>query len=114
MNITCINDVPLVNNASYTTTGNILTQTGNIFIGTLSGSDIDVGDVLSFTIIDSTTSGSLILTGTTFTYEPMIDFVGEDTFMYVATDASGAVSNTGTITMNVISNNYNAPPMAHS
>ncbi len=114
MNITCINDVPLVNNASYTTTGNILTQTGNIFIGTLSGSDIDVGDILTYSIIDSTNSGSLVLTGSTFAYEPILDFVGEDTFTYVATDASGAVSNTGIITMNVLTNNYNAPPVAYS
>lgn len=69
MTVNCINDIPTTNNVTYTATGNVATSTGNILIGTLSGIDIDVGDILSYAIVQDVLSGTLILTGSTFSYE---------------------------------------------
>jgi hypothetical protein len=41
---------------NYTTTGNLLMNSGNILMATLSGTDIDVGDILTYTIVSPTTS----------------------------------------------------------
>jgi hypothetical protein len=62
MNVTCINDAPTSNNSSYTATGNVVNNTGNILIGTLSGTDIDAGDFLTYTIVQGVLSGTLTLT----------------------------------------------------
>lgn len=69
MTVTCGNDVPTANNTSYVATGNVITNTGNILIGSLSGTDIDVGDVLTYNIVQDVLSGTLTLTGNTFSYE---------------------------------------------
>jgi VCBS repeat-containing protein len=114
MTVTCMNDTPSANNLSFTATGNVATSTGNILIGTLSGTDIDAGDILTYTIVQDVLSGTLLLTGSTFSYEWDIDFIGTDTFIYTATDLSGALSNTGTVTITVVPNDYNAVPVAYS
>lgn len=69
MTVNCVNDAPTANNQSYTATGNVITNTGNILIGTLSGTDIDAGDMLTYTIVQDVLSGTLLLTGGTFSYE---------------------------------------------
>lgn len=86
MNVTCINDAPMAMSGSYTATGNVITNTGNILTATLSGTDVDVGDALAYAIVDSTISGTLILTGSTFSYEPNIGFTGSDVFTFTVTD----------------------------
>lgn len=114
MTVTCVNDTPTTSDTSYTATGNVATNTGNILIGTLSGTDIDAGDVLSYTIVQDVLSGTLILTGGTFSYEGNIDFIGTEVFTYTATDLSGALSNISTGTITVVPNDYNAVPVAYS
>lgn len=56
MTVTCVNDMPTTIPQNYTTTGNLLMNSGNILMATLSGTDIDVGDILTYTIVSPTTS----------------------------------------------------------
>lgn len=53
----------------------MITDSANVLMATLSGTDIDAGDVLTYTIVDSTASGTLVLTGNIFSYDPIVDFV---------------------------------------
>ncbi|WP_161603937.1 retention module-containing protein, partial [Paraglaciecola arctica] len=80
--------------------------------GTLLGND-DLGDEeTTVTAFDSSSvnGGTVTVDGTgNFTYTPVTDFVGADTFTYTITDADGDTS-TATVTVNVA--NVNALPDA--
>lgn len=87
-----MNDAPTVGNASYLMTGNVLSGTLMVLMGTLSGSDIE-GAVLTFTGTTAST-GALTITSTGgFSYTPPNSFVGSATFTYQADDGSGGISS---------------------
>jgi large repetitive protein len=114
MTVTCMNDAPAAASGSYTMTGNVITNSGSILYGTLSGSDIDVGDILTYNIVQNVLSGTLILTGSAFSYEPDIDFTGSDMFTFNVTDTGGLTSSTVTVNITVLPNDYNTAPVAYS
>ncbi|MFT6069839.1 MAG: VCBS repeat-containing protein [Bacteriovoracaceae bacterium] len=75
------------------------------------GSDVD-GDSLSYTIVTSTSNGSLSCTGgtsTACTYTPNLNFNGVDNFTYKVNDGT-VDSNTAAVTINISSTN-DAPVM---
>ncbi len=80
--------------------------------GTLLGND-DLGDlVTTVTGFDATSVNGAVVTvdsAGVFTYTPVTDFVGADTFTYTITDSDGDES-TATVTVNVA--NVNALPVA--
>jgi hypothetical protein len=112
MTVTCMNDAPTASGSAYNVTGNIATDSGHILTGTLVGTDID-GDILTYVIDSGVATGSLALSGATFTYTPPVDFTGAESFTFHVTD--GMVSSaTEMISITVQPNNYNNTPIAYS
>ena len=70
--------------------------------GTLSVSDPD-GDALTFTLVREPKRGTVELHDDgTFTYTPLENKVGKDSFVYTATDAAGNVSNEACVKVRII------------
>jgi len=70
------------------------------------------GDLLTATLAQGPEHGKLALNADgSFTYTPDANFNGPDSFTYVATDPSGAVSGASTVTLNIAS--VNDAPVAH-
>lgn len=67
----------------------------------LTGSDAD-GEIVSFEIIDQPVNGQFRLNGKDLIYMPNEEFVGEETFSFIAIDNDGAQSQPALITVNVI------------
>ncbi len=82
-----VNDAPVADGAS---------QSGaedNAITGTLSASDIDAGDSLTFGLSTGPTNGSVEINANgTFTYTPNADYNGPDSFTFEVTDAAGLTS----------------------
>jgi hypothetical protein len=75
----------------------------------LFGTDANLGDVLTYSIITAPSNGSYSLDDNIVTYTPNTDFTGTDTFTYIANDGTFD-SNESTITINV----YNTPDISLS
>ena len=67
------------------------------------------GDNLSFSIVADPAHGSLVIENGGFTYTPVSDYFGGDSFVYKAEDPSGQ-SDTGTVNVDVAG--VNDPPVA--
>lgn len=96
-----VNDAPIPAADSYALDQD---ATLNATVGEgLLANDNDVdGDTLTVSIVFGPTSGSLNLNSNgSFTYTPMAGFVGTDSFIYQATDPSGAVSGPAMVTLEV-------------
>ena len=97
-----VNDAPVADDQSLTTAEEI-----DLAI-VLSGSDVDL-DTLSFAIVDSPANGSLSGTTPNVTYTPALDFVGGDSFTFLANDGE-LDSELATVTITVTA--VNDPPLA--
>jgi hypothetical protein len=65
----------------------------------LLATDVD-GDPVTFTVVTPPSHGTLTITGNQATYTPAVDFNGTDTFVYRASDPSGASTTAnGTVTV---------------
>jgi len=96
INVTSVNDTPVVYNQSYETAKD--TPLTGI---TLAGYDID-GDILTYSVTPDPTHGTLTQTANgVYTYTPDGTYEGNDTFLYTATDSHGAKSAEATITIHV-------------
>ena len=76
-------------------------------------SDADDGlDITSVAIVTGPTNGSTSVNATTgvVTYTPNANYSGADSFTYTVDDASGATSNTATVSITI--NNVNIDPVA--
>lgn len=71
---------------------------------TLRGGDTD-GDALTYTIVSGPTRGTISLSGKVATYTPSANVNGTDSFTYRATDPSGNVSNTATVSITINATN---------
>jgi large repetitive protein len=112
MTVTCVNDAPTSTGSTYNVTGNIATDSGHVLTGALSAIDID-GDILSYIIDTPVATGSLILTGSVFSYTPPVGYTGAASFTFHVSD--GALSSyTNTVTITVQPNNFNSTPTAYS
>jgi hypothetical protein len=76
-----INDAPVSNNQSVTTTKN--TSVAVILVG----SDVDL-DLLTYSIVDGPTNGALSGAAPNLTYTPNTNFVGNDSFTFKVNDGS--------------------------
>ncbi|MBZ4034255.1 DUF11 domain-containing protein [Flavobacterium sp. 17A] len=114
-----VNHLPI---AYDDTNANIPSTSDATAINPLRATDSD-GTIVSFTVITLPSNGVLALNGNpiaagqvltpseaaNLTYDPSGLFTGNDTFTFLATDNSGAVSASATITIPVGNN----PPVAH-
>jgi hypothetical protein len=81
--VSAVNDAPQALDTSAT-----VIEEGTIAVP-LIASDAE-GDAITFSIVSGPSNGSLTVSGNTATYTPNVDFNGIDTFVYRATDPSGA------------------------
>lgn len=92
--VNAVNDAPTTNDDSYTTT-----QEAPIDI-TLLGDDIE-NDSLTYSIVSVPLNGTLsVISGNQVAYTPDVDYVGDDSFTYLAND-SEYDSNISTIEITV-------------
>ena len=104
-NITPVNDAPVV----LSDTGSIA-QSGSGFLAVLTNdTDPDTGDTKTISGYTLPSNGSIIQTATGFTYTANAVFCGVDTFTYRIADGSGVLSNTGTVSVTIISCDTTAP-----
>ncbi|MDZ8086445.1 MAG: cadherin-like domain-containing protein, partial [Nostoc sp. DedQUE12b] len=104
INITAMNDAPVAVNDSITTKRNIPVI---ISATTLlsNDKDVDVSDVLSITGFTQPSQGSLVNNNDgTYTYTPVQNYYGFDSFTYTISDGHGGNS---TATVNLTINQYN-------
>jgi archaellum component FlaF (FlaF/FlaG flagellin family) len=78
---------------------------------TLSGSDVDVGDVLTFSILGVPTHGTLSGTAPNLTYLPVKDFDGYDNFRFRTSDGESS-SEVANVAIRV--NGVNDPPVVEA
>jgi endonuclease G len=88
------NTAPVANGQTVVTTEDTAKQI------TLSASDFNVNNVLSYSVVDGPQHGSLSGSGSTLTYTPNGDYNGPDSFTFKVNDG-GKDSNTATVTINV-------------
>jgi hypothetical protein len=101
LTVNSVNDVPVANSQAVTTDEDTAVAI------TLSGHDVD-GDVLTYSIVNGPTNGTLTGSGVNRTYTPAPDFFGADSFTFRVND--GVIDSplaTVTITVNSI---IDAPP----
>lgn len=67
---------------------------------------------LTLTGFTNPSNGSIVVTGTGFTYTPNSGYIGSDMFSYQIEDDTLLVSNTSNVLLNVTSTN--APPVANT
>ncbi|HET9426511.1 MAG TPA: Ig-like domain-containing protein, partial [Gemmatimonadaceae bacterium] len=103
--ITAVNDAPVANPDSGTTT----TGAPIAIIVTSNDTDID-GGPLTASVSTPPANGTVACAGTTCTYTSNAGFVGTDTFTYTVSDGNGGTAS-ATVTINVIT--ANAPPNAN-
>lgn len=106
--VICTNDPPITIDDTYTSTGGV----SNYLDVLINDTDIDApyeAQTYYLTGFTNPAHGSLSITGGVFEYVPDMLYVGPDSFLYVMVDQSGALSNTGTVTLNVVPGS-NLPP----
>jgi large repetitive protein len=80
----------------------------------MSGSDLDIGDTLVYTVGMMPTNGTLTSFGNgNFSYTPSLGFSGADSFSFTIFDGS-TTSSTGVISITVNPNTINQSPVASS
>ena len=101
-----VNDLPSANNDFFnvnedgTLTENVLTN----------DSDIDVGDVLTTSLVNGVSNGTLNLNSSgLFSYAPNVNFNGTDSLTYSISDGNGG-ADTAAVTITI--NPVNDPPVA--
>ncbi|MBW8183305.1 Ig-like domain-containing protein [Shewanella nanhaiensis] len=93
INVSPVNDTPSANNQSIPVVEDIPTSI------TLTATDIDL-DSLSYSLLTSPANGSLSGTLPNLTYTPAANYVGGDSFTFIANDGN-LISNTASITITV-------------
>jgi Bacterial Ig domain len=82
--VSCIDDIPVAQNASYLFTS----SSGAVLTGALMGSDVD-GDPLTYAVQVTPFTGSILLTSTGyFEYTIPTDYSGLDTISFVVNDGT--------------------------
>ncbi len=93
-----------VNSAPAASNGTLTTAEATVGTGTLSGSDVNAGDVLDFSVVSQGTNGIVVITDAvtgTYTYTPTDnDFNGTDAFTFRVSDGT-ASSNVATVAVTI-------------
>jgi VCBS repeat-containing protein len=104
LTITCVNDVPVAADDSYS----VLEDSNDNMLNVLvNDTDVD-GDALSLTAVTTPSNGTAIISGTLILYTPAASFVGSDVITYTVSD--GALTDTAVVTISV--DNENDGPTA--
>ncbi|MEK9770545.1 MAG: Ig-like domain-containing protein, partial [Betaproteobacteria bacterium] len=103
IHVNAVNDAPVTIDATAETDEDTAVEI------TLTGTDIDVGDQLNFSTVQSN-NGTISYNGNIATYTPTANFNGTDTFTFKANDGTDD-SNTSTVTITVAS--VNDAPVAN-
>ena len=98
------NTTPVAQNQCVTTTEDTVKSI------TLSGSDADSGNTLTYSIATPPAHGSLTGTAPNLTYTPALNYNGTDSFTFLVTDNLGAASATATVV--ILISAVNDPPVA--
>lgn len=107
-----MNDAPVAVSGTYLVAGNSFVSSGNVFLGSLSGTDID-SSFLTFSASTLPAHGILTLTNTGYlTYTPAYGYLGTDSFTFTIQDEQGAISNTEILDLNITG--INTAPTAQS
>jgi len=101
--IDAVNDAPAADGQS------VGTDEDTAVAITLSGSDIDAGDTLSFVVASGPSKGSLSGTPPNLTYTPFDDFNGSDSFTFTANDGQ---TDSASATVDIIIDAVNDAPAA--
>ena len=105
-----VNDPPVAYTKSYMIVGNSYASSGNVFAGTLSGTDID-SFILTYTATTIPVHGILSVANSgTYTYNPAYGYTGSDSFTYLINDEQGGISNTGVVNLTISA--VNSAPVA--
>jgi VCBS repeat-containing protein len=96
--VTPVNDAPTASGGSTRSA-----TEDTVFTGSLNASDVDPGDTLTYSVVTGTTNGLLSLNASTgaFTYTPVANYNGPDSFTFKATDNHGVTSNTASVSIAV-------------
>ena len=97
------NEAPSVSAIATSTNQN----TGTVI--TLLGTDAD-DNMLTYSVVDDPTSGTVTITDDSATYTPNLDFVGSDSFTYKANDGVLDSSTTETVSITVMEVINNSTP----
>lgn len=89
-----INSAPVAENLEFDTYKDIPIE------GTFSAIDPD-GDEVTYSLTKDGKKGTVTIEGNMFTYTPNEGKKGKDSFMYVAIDSNGNISNEATVTINI-------------
>jgi len=96
-----------VNDTPIALAARIMTNEDTEYSGSVSGFDIE-NDILTYNILTNPTNGAVSITNNslgTFTYSPIINYNGDDSFTFTANDYNS--SDTATISIKIIAwNNY--------
>ncbi len=101
---TSTNTTPVANNQFVTTTEDTAKAI------TLTGTDADAGNTLTYAIVTQPAHGNLTGTASSRTYTPAANYNGTDSFSFTVTDNIGATSGTATVVIQVSA--VNDPPVA--
>ena len=89
-----VNELVVVPNITLTVSENATVS------GTFTVTSGPVGTYV-YSISTNPVNGTLVISGTNYTYTPTTGFSGTDSFSYTATDSAGTVSNVGTASITV-------------
>ena len=94
--ITAVNDAPVANAASVTTSEDTAVDIGLI------ASDVeDVSGSLTYTVTSEPSNGTVLVNGATATYTPTADYNGADSFSFQVTDSDGLTSTAAVVTITI-------------
>ncbi|MEM7365463.1 MAG: Ig-like domain-containing protein [Pseudomonadota bacterium] len=99
-----------VNDAPVATSGPVATAEDTVLNGSVSISDVDIGDTPEATLHAPTSNGTVVVnTDGTYSYTPNTNFFGSDSFSVLVTDDDGL---TDTVTVNITVTAENDAPEA--
>ena len=98
--VNAVNDAPVAEDQNLSTAINTALDI------VLTGSDVDIEDTLSYTVIQTPANGTLSGTAPNLTYTPNQDYTGTDSFTFSVNDGT-TDSNTATVTLTVGNNTVN-------
>lgn len=105
IDVSAVNDAPVVNDGSVSTNEDMAVDV------TLTGSDVDMGDTITYELVTPppAAEGTVTLAGDIVTFTPALDFNGQTSFTFRAKDSSMTPSADGKV--NIMVGALDDPPV---